>query len=124
MRAGIRWTGGSLLFLAGAAIGLYLQRTAPLVVLVNETGRHLSGVRLVTFDSAGEHTGGAEELAPGGQVAVEVRTSDLYLREVSFTLEGRPVNHRRGGIACWGETLILRVSPDGGIQESYGLSKW
>jgi hypothetical protein len=94
------------------------------MVLVNKTGRALSCVRLAAFDSAGEHTGGAEELAPGGQVAVQVRASDLYLREVSFTLEGRPVVHRPGGIACWGETFILSVSPDGSIQKSYGPFRW
>jgi hypothetical protein len=121
MRASVRWAVGLLLLLlAGVAVSWCLQRVAPRIVLVNETGRALSRVRLVAFDTSGEHANSREELPPGGQVAVQVRTSDLYLREVSFTLEGRPVVHRPSGIACWGETFIVSVAPDGSIQRSYG----
>ena len=56
MKAGISFAVGLLLLLlAVVAVGWCLQHAvpAPQIVLVNETSHALSGVRLVTFDSAG-----------------------------------------------------------------------
>ena len=132
MRPLIRtWAWRSLIgFVAVEAISILLclvlaaNLRAAHFILVNESGRPLAAIEIVVSDSQNlEHTRQIEQLAPGEQVTLAVRTSDLVLRRISFRLNGHVVTYKEGHAACWGEAMDFRVAADGTVTAAYDYSR-
>jgi hypothetical protein len=88
------------------------------VAVENRSGKRLHDVRLtVRWGDGNERTIVFNEMQPGEMRKLPVRTSDLYLRSLSFVLNGTAhAPQDAGGIACTGETAVFAIGPEGNVK--------
>lgn len=121
MNANLKWLVGSLILvvMVGALLS-GLSIVPPKIIFVNKSGKTLSAVKVISFDSQGEYSTVQTDLAPGDQLITRRRVPDLYPRRISFEFDGKSNVCDISGIACWGETLIVTANRDGSLETTYG----
>jgi hypothetical protein len=92
-------------------VGLFVNYWyRPQITVENAGPEEIRDVRLVASETNGEHERYTAALPPGGRLTVSAPTSDLYLRELSYTRAGRRIEYQGGGIATPGTRLVLVVT--------------
>lgn len=92
---------------------------SPTIKIVNGSGQKLEKLRCSLFAGGATWTETVGELNPGESVQFRKRVSDLYVASLEFDLRGLHHESPGGGIATPGETLLLTVSTNGTVSESY-----
>ena len=67
-------------------------------------------VTVTARDGSGrQYSNSARRLEPGEVIRLAVRTSDLFLKSITWHKQGTPCRFSEGGLACRGETLVIEV---------------
>lgn len=90
------------------------------LVVANESSAPLQGVRVSFVPAGSAPTSQAFDIiAPGESRAIPVRTSDLMLDRLDYTINGEEFSYAEGGIACPGERFILSIKGPGQVTSGY-----
>ncbi|HUW56088.1 MAG TPA: hypothetical protein VMZ92_05595 [Planctomycetota bacterium] len=111
----------ALLLVAAVVVAAMLiieMRTAR-IELVNNARVPLTELTVATHDGAKRQwVDEFGRLDPGDTCIVRRMVPDLRLDEVTFRLAGKSFLHDAGGLACWGETVVLTVTDNGTVERS------
>ncbi len=125
MRTGITAIALALLLAAGMGILTYSRwgrfaRGISTLVVANQSGVPLEDVRISFVPAGSVPTSQAfETIAAGESRTIAVRTSDLVVDRLHYTLKGQAFTYDKGGIACPGERFVLSITGPGSVTTNY-----
>lgn len=90
------------------------------LVIANQSGTPLQDVRVSLVPAGSAPTSQAfETIASGESRVIAVRTSDLTVDRLDYTINGEVFSYAEGGIACPGERFTLSITGPGRVTASH-----